>query len=288
MANHVLMKKCNNCGAEIPRGAAYCDICGARDFIVPEVKSTEERQRKARRKSERKQLRRKIIKKVLAAIGIGYVILVVIALIAGYISDTQFERREKLRDLSGWETVVTKENFEKLEVGMSYDEIVEIVGGPGKKIEEDKYKIRYAWPGEYYVDQRHGLFTVDFYKYNYNEDKDFIPADSIDEDSILDGAEVYETYKLYSEGRYTEIDTPIVKKEQVEKITEGMTYEMVTEILGEGKLYESESWRGYYGTTTYKNYIWRCKYRDRDFYFDLRFEDGVLRYYSDWRVENIE
>ena len=290
MAKYVLMKKCNNCGAEIPRSAAYCDICGARNIIVPEVKTTEERQSEARKKSKRKYEGKRIVKKVVGTIAIGFLILLNISIIVGVIDNYRYERREKLRDLSGWNTVVSKEDFEKIDVGMSYDEIVEIVGGPGKKIENDKYSIVYAWPGEDYVDPYHGLFTVDFYKYNYDEKKGYIPAESIREMDMLLGEETYGAYKLYKEDRYSEIDTSFVTKEQVEKITEGMNYEQVCEILGEGKLYESESRVTDYYTVSHKNYLWRCKYRDLDFdfYFDLRFEDGILKYYSDWKVSGVE
>ena len=290
MANHVLMKKCNNCGAEIPRSAAYCDICGARDFIVPEVKTTEERQNQARRKSERKYKGKRIAKRVFSTIAIGFAILFTISIIAGIITTHRYERQDRMRDLSGWDTVITKDAFEKIDVGMSYDEMEEIIGGPGKIIENDKYKIRYAWPGEYYVDQYHGLVIVDFYKYDYDEKKKTIPASSIREMDILSGEETFETYKLYKERKFSEIDTPKVSKEQVEKLHEGLNYEQVSEILGEGKLYETDSWISDYDSMSHKSYIWRCKHKniDSDFYFYLRFDDGILKYYSDWMVENVE
>lgn len=51
-------------------------------------------------------------------------------------------------------TKITKEKFEKLENGMTYEQVTEIVGGPGEltsevgKKGEEHYTVSYSYPGE--------------------------------------------------------------------------------------------------------------------------------------------
>ena len=277
-------KKCGNCGAEIPITAAYCDVCGERFSMVREAKTKEEK----KLSTQKKERRLRIVKRILTTLVVAFMILFTLSLIMGKLNTMRFERREKLRDLSKWETVVSKSDFEKIDVGMTYDEIVEIVGGPGKKVEDDKYRIAYMWPGEYYIDSFQGCFEVEFSKYDLEKKKNETPASMIRERGMIDGAETFEMYKAVRDGRFAEIDTEIVTKSQVEKISEGMSYEKVCEILGDGKLFESESWVNSYDSTNYKTYVWRCTYQEEDFCFQLRFENGILKYLSEWMVNYVD
>ena len=109
------MKICKNCGAEIPDNAAYCDICGALCSKRLEVKAPAE-QRKAEKKRAK---RKKTAERILLAFGICFGAFIIIAVTANLISMKKYEMREKARDLTGWETTISPEAFEKLDIGMS-------------------------------------------------------------------------------------------------------------------------------------------------------------------------
>ena len=279
------MKKCNSCGADIPNSAAYCDICGALCSKSKVVLSKEEQKERKRKKERRRKIRRRIL------LGIGgfFLFLIVISVIDTYVSMKRYEREDRLRDLSGWEVTVTPEEFEKVDIGMTYEEVRDIIGGDGKKIEDDKYRVTYSWPGEYYINRYHGLLEISFNKHHYDSDTNVPTVDIINEDEIVDGREAYETFKIMEEFRFEELDTPIVTQEQVSKITEGMSYEKVCEILqSEGRIYESSTWMTSSNMDKITTYVWRCKHDGRDYYFELDFYDGIIKYLYEWRIEGVD
>ena len=220
------MKTCKNCGAEIPDSAAYCDICGALCSKRLEVKPPAEQKRIEKNRARRK----KTAERILLAFGICVGAFIVIAVTANFISMKKYEMREKARDLTGWETVVSPEAYEKLDIGMSYEEIAGIIGGEGKKVEDSKYVTRYMWPGEYYANREFGYLSVDFYR-DGNAGTEELKADYIEEKDILDGAETYETYMKIYDFDYAGIDAPVVTKKQVSQISEGMSYEKAGVIM---------------------------------------------------------
>lgn len=281
-----ITKKCKSCGADIPRDASFCDICGA-PVTKKAAKETSE-------KAGDSGAGRKKSTSIFTVIGMGAVLLlaavVIIAIVSGYIERKQYEIIESRRDLSDWDETVTAEEFEKLDIGMTYEEVKDIIGGDGKLIEDREYGTEYAWPGEYYQDKYHGVLSLYFSKNRYGDDKDEPPkVETISESEIVDGKETSETYKLINEYKASEIDTPVVTKEQAEKIEERMTYEEVCEILGSpGKMYRSST--NIYSTSKYKNtsYVWKTKNNGQDDYMDLSFDNDILAYYSDWKVKYID
>ena len=277
------MKTCKNCGAEIPDSAAYCDICGALCSKRLEVKPPAEQKRIEKNRARRK----KTAERILLAFGICVGAFIVIAVTANFISMKKYEMREKARDLTGWETVVSPEAYEKLDIGMSYEEIAGIIGGEGKKVEDSKYVTRYMWPGEYYANREFGYLSVDFYR-DGNAGTEELKADYIEEKDILDGAETYETYMKIYDFDYADIDAPLVTKKQVSQISEGMSYEKVCAVLGEGKLCRSSTITDAYASNRYETYVWRCRYSGDDSEYELRFENGILKYYSDWMIDYID
>lgn len=284
-------KKCKSCGADIPSTASYCDICGA-----PASRDVE-RQIKAREKS-RARYRRNTGKKgwqsFFAKIGIVVTAIFIISFIGSAIRNRieykRYLEEEERRDLSGWEETVTPEEYEKLKIGMSYEEARDVIGGEGKLIRESKTGITYAWPGEYYMDKNHGMLDLDFYKDNYGSGKDKAPElSTIEENEILDGAECYETNKLVESENYSQLDAPTVNKKQVQKLEERMTYEEVCEILGgEGKLRRSRSYNYSTSKHSYKTYVWKCRRFEQDDILELEFDNDIMPYLYEHEADYIE
>ena len=293
-----MMKTCKKCGAEIPESAAYCDICGApcsKRLRVREISgSGESAKGKAAgdkaKSAKNRERRRVILRRILLAFGIVFGLLVVFAVVSERISDIRYEKRQQRHDLTGWETMITPEAYEQIDIGMTYEEVRDIVGGEGKKTEEDEYAVTYAWPGEYYMDQYKGLVSVEFRKDRYSDDGTSAPSvDMIEEDSVVNGREIYETDRKIEAQRYSDLDTPVVTKAQVGQLSEGMSYEQVCEIFGgEGELHRSTTWKYETRTTEYKEYVWKCKYGGRDDYFDQRFENGILKDLYEWKADYID
>lgn len=286
--NSQRMIKCKNCGAEIPWDAVYCDICGE---LVSKRKAKEQEKAEA---PKSRFGRPKTFKEFMMLAGMSLLmmiaILFVIGIISGYVSELKYREYEKRRDLSGWEVTAAPEEFEKLKLGMSYDEAKEIIGGEGKLIEDEKYWITYRWPGEYYVNRHFGYLELQFDKNVYGDNKGEAPMLSqIDEREIVDGAEAQETYKVIEGGNYTDLDTEYVTRAQLEKIRAGMNYEQVCEAIGtEGKHYRSSTWVRRNRTDKRDEYVWKCKEGDWDDYYSQSFEDGIVKEISDWKLDYID
>ena len=282
------MKKCNSCGADVPRDAVYCDICGE-----PISKRRAKKQEEANAPKGRFG-RPKTFKELLMLIGMSFVtmiiILIVIGAIGGYISDKKYERYEKLRDLTGWEETVTPEELDKIELGMTYEEVKEVIGGEGKLIEKEHYWITYRWPGEYYIDRYFGYLELRFDTNTYGENEGKPPMlEEIDEREIRNGEEAYNTYKVMESGKYENLGTEIVTRSQLEKIDLGMTYEEVCEAIGaEGKHYRSTSWIRENRADKKDEYVWKCKDGDWYHYFSQSFEDGVVKEKPTWQLDYID
>ena len=82
--------------------------------------------------------RPKTFKEFMMLAGMSFVmmiaILIVIGIISGAADEARYREYERKRDLSGWEETVTPEEFEKIEIGMTYEEVKEVIGGDGKMI----------------------------------------------------------------------------------------------------------------------------------------------------------
>lgn len=282
------MKRCENCGAFVPRDAVYCDVCG-------EVVS--KRRAKKQEKAEApkgKFGRPKTFKEFMMLAGMSFVmmiaILIVIGIISGAVDEAKYRDYEKKRDLSDWEETVTPEEFEKLEMGMTYEEVKEIIGGEGKMIEKEKYWHTYRWPGEYYVDMYFGYVELRFDTNTYGVNKGKPPMlEEIDEREIVHGAECHDTYIKMQDGKYSELGTEYVTRAQLEKIEAGMSYEQVCEAIGaEGKHYRSSTWVRENRTDRRDEYVWKTKRGDWDNDFSQSFEDGVVKELPSWELDFID
>lgn len=282
------MKRCENCGAYIPRDAVYCDVCG--ELVSKRLARKQEKAEAPKGKFGRP----KTFKEFMMLAGMSLVmmiaILIVIGVISGAVDEARYREYERRRDLSDWEETVTPDEFEKLEMGMTYEEVKEVIGGEGKLIEEEKYWITYRWPGEYYVDRNFGYLELRFdtNRYGINEGKPPMLED-IDEREVVHGAETQETYKKIQTGHYSSIGTEYVTRAQLEKIEAGMNYEQVCEAIGtEGKHYRSSTWIRPNRTDVRDEYVWKCKEGDWDDYYSQSFEDGVVKELSTWKLEYID
>ena len=184
----------------------------------------------------------------------------------------------------------TPEEYEKLQPGMTYAEIRDIVGGDGILVYESDLSFSFAWPGEYYYDYDHGYLEVDFNKQNKNSTfDDSVVSYSIEENGILRGEESYETYRFMKDFEYEKLDTVIVSKEKYKKLEEGMNYEQVCELFGgPGKLYESKTIQASYGQYTYTTYKWKAKYDGMDSAVDVIFDDDIIKDIYEWEGEHID
>lgn len=110
------------------------------------------------------------MKKVLKFIGFGFLTLIVLGVIGSFMSDGEETTETKevsapVKDEQKQETPkekptkkedkgISKEEFDKLENGMSYEEAVEIIGVEGELISETGskgdqfYTVMYQWDGE--------------------------------------------------------------------------------------------------------------------------------------------
>ena len=283
-------RKCNKCGSDIPVDAVYCDVCGE-----PVSRRVAKKQEKAKARPARNTAaKQKTFKDYMAMLGIGVVVAVavifVIGLIVGAISEYEYKQYQKRIDLSDWEETVTPEEFEKIQIGMTYEEVKEAVGGDGKLIEDEKYWIEYRWPGEYYVDKYEGYVEVQFDTHTYGDLEGTPPTvESIVENEVVHGKETFETRNLINERNYSALETEYVTRTQLSKIEAGMTYEEVCEVLeSEGKCYRSRCYKRESRTDTTEEYVWKCKNSGYDDYFSQTFEDGVVKELPTWKLDFID
>ncbi len=282
------MKKCENCGTFVPRDAVYCDVCGE---VVSKRRARKQEKAEA---PKGKFGRPKTFKEFMMLAGMSFVmmiaILIVIGIISGAADEARYREYERKRDLSGWEETVTPEEFEKIEIGMTYEEVKEVIGGDGKMIEKEKYWHTYRWPGDYYVDKNFGYLELRFDTNTYGVNEGKPPMlEEIDEREIVHGADCHDTYIKLQDGKYSELDTEYVTRAQLEKIEAGMSYEQVCEAIGaEGKHYRSSTWIRENRTDRRDEYVWKTKRGDWDNDFSQSFEDGVVKEIPSWELDFID
>ena len=196
------------------------------------------------------------------------------------------------RDLTGWEIVATPDVLEKIDINMTYEEVRDIIGGDGKLTYEKSNYQTYSWPGEYYHSKYGSYFCrldVDFWTDTDEGDHNEPKVGMIKEMEIIEGKEASETREIYSSLEWERLDTVIVSKEQVLKLSEGMDYNQVCELLGgPGKVGESNTTIKDYGTFTTKQYYWRAKHNEYDTYIYISFNNGIVKYLYDGQAEYID
>lgn len=224
--------KCKNCGRELPPGAQFCDSCGAR--VTPEIK----RQPPSAEKAGGSR-----VKAVAAA---GIIVLLAVIISAVFISnriDTardadETEAAEKR--FAAMESRITPEQYGKLDFGMSYEEVTDLLGEEGTQ----QYS-RYLWPGEYF-DEAEYVYDAPRIELEFGDNMKLI---GIKEYNVLLGKEIYEAKK---EGRVSQVT---VNDEVLASMRNRMSYREIADILGaEGVLEEAESDKSGFDR---KQYVWR-------------------------------
>ena len=229
--------KCKKCGHELPSGSAFCDNCGAP--VGKRKKPVDE--------AINDRLRRETIIKV-ASVFLFVIVITAVPIIIGARNEKAAVDEENFEDkFAGMESRITPEMYEKLEFGMKYEEVVELLGEEGT----EEYSYSYVWPGEY-ADQARN--DEDYYYYNYyNEPRvrlrfsDNNNLIEIHEYNILDGKEIYEAKSEEKVSRVT------VNEKIFASMKNRMSYREIADILGaEGVLVESESDRSGESEKTYE------------------------------------
>lgn len=223
-----------------------------------------------------------MIKKATEAIGqniwIVFVCLAFFLCMDLFGSGSEPDEEEFDRDLTGWETIITPEEYRQIEIGMTYEEVRNIVGGEGKVVDKNTNSIDYAWPGEHYWDKYYGLVEI---RFETDLGEDTPTARIIRESEVVDGEECYDTWQKIDQGKYSELETPVTSERQEAKLHGGMSYGQVCAVMrGEGVLYGSG--RGIYDIAKRKKvqqYVWRQMKGDPGhrwiYYVSVKFENGV-------------
>lgn len=228
------MFRCAKCGALLPYGAKFCDVCGEACDSVEHIKF-----------ERRKRMIPVLIVSALLALFLFYRIYILIAGTKA-VEDTS---------LTEVEDTITPDEYNSIELGMNLEQVEDIIGCKGKEI----YDSSYNWPGEYYDPED----PWDFYaQMRFNEGK----LTEKKEYDILDGEEISKVREI-AEKDPGKLDAPFVTARQLKQLEEGMPYEEVISILGgEGQLFSSESqdWTVYGYEEGPKAYVYRCKTGGRD------------------------
>ena len=248
--------KCKKCGAELPAGAKFCDICGTK--IVRETYE----QRAAREAGERNRARKKrmIIR---AAIGAGILVLLFILWHVFWYNDIPHDP-----NIYRMSNKVSAEQYAKISEGLTYEQVKEELGKGAKYTSFGNVSngfTSYVWPGEY-IDKSLLYAEVTVY-IDHGTNK----VDQYSERNVIDGKEIYENLTKERKSMTKK------KKEEIEAtIKPGMTYEQVVDFLGTGGiLKESESNSD---GNEQKTYDWT--YYDENYYktdFTIYFNKGKVR-----------
>lgn len=110
---------CKKCGKELSEGAAFCDKCGTPQ--AEEATALPNKQKKPKKK-----------KKGLIAVIAVIAFLFVIALIAIGSGDGSVDGSSETSENTTEGEYITYEEYEKIQNGMTYDEVVKIIGCEGR------------------------------------------------------------------------------------------------------------------------------------------------------------
>lgn len=217
-------------------------------------------------------------------------LLLIILVAAGLysIGSKEIQYSEAL-DLTGIDAKVTADKYEKIEMGMSQEDVESIIGGKGKLMYEDEYRVEYSWPGEYYSEgSEHFRLDTAFSK----KDNTLI---MIDADNIVFGEKAKEYEDMQKSEDFSGLNTVVIKKQQLKRLEENMSYIEVSSVMGgEGiKAAErtiiqtrgSDQFRNY-EKRTFITYAWKSisKEDQKPYGIDLTFEDDKLMWLPIWAL----
>ena len=227
--------KCKKCGNELPAGATFCDKCGE------PVSKNRKKAAKTKSSTAASKGKRKV-----------FVIAAIILLAVIYVSTITNNRpamREKPADesyetfdvrLSAIKSRVSPELYEQLDFGMSYEEVVALIGEEGAK----EYGNTYVWPGEYF-DMTEQVYNAPRIKLGFGHSMKLI---NIEEHGVLCGDEIYKNNS-------SEQNEVVLTADQLASMKGRMSYREIADIIGaEGVLTQAESEKN---GSERKTYEWR-------------------------------
>ena len=244
--------RCSKCGAPLPYGAKFCDICGEPCDSVEHLKF--------------EKRRRTIVVLAVSAV----LVFVTVSRMLISISGTKANRTYSLADVKDQ---ITIEEYNSIELGMSKEEVVSIIGCEGKEV----YDRNYRWPGIYYDDERRHQSYAEM---DFNEEGELTKKE---EQDILEAEEIQKTRALIPDNA-AKIESPLVTARQLERLEDGMEYNEVVSILGgEGMLISSSSldWvhNGYEKGPS--DYVYKCKSKGKDYYVSIVIKNNRLYFKPD-------
>lgn len=189
-------------------------------------------------------------------------------------------------DLTDIDSNITADEFARIEMGMSLEEVESIIGGKGKIMYEDSNRIECSWPGEYYVaDSEHFRFDTVFSKSDN-------ALYTFEEDDIVFGETARKYEDMHRADDFSEIAT-VIKKRQLKRLDEDMSYNEVASALGgtgtkisEKTTVETKGGSQFrnYETRKYVTYAWKGinKNDGKEQRIDLTFADDKLMWSPMW------
>lgn len=263
--------KCKNCGTPLPKNVVFCDICGARQ--IPEHSNASEYAKQTKFNSS-------------DIVRVAVILLVVLAVVAWAIlsGNNDFKFKSDYIDIDNpfqgqdLYPYITPDQYREIKPGMTYEEVVELVGREG--IMQSKYgdQVTYIWPGKYcelLSDDINQMPRIDnIAEVRFVDNKYFDKSER-----TLTCEEEAKAFKEMTD--YSQLDTPVITRAQVEQVENDMDYEQVAEIFkGDGVLIHS--WLTTYDNETvgWKTYVWQSTEKGRPSYYTVSFEDNRA-YYPD-------
>ena len=245
--------KCKKCGNDMPAGSLYCDKCGA--------------SLSRRRINEKDEVREYATRQKKSYKTILFLAASVCVLVFVFIGIRNTEEREVVgspsENLPKINIRVTPAQYNQLSYGMTYDEVVELLGDEGLLLY--KKSNNYMWPGEFYDDE---VFEDNFYKPTtelvFSDNHKLI---EIRERNLIDASEIR------ANRMKKDVNPVIISDDMIPKLKERMSYSEFVEVLGaEGLLMDSSSDKN--GNDS-KKYIWKFRMeiaKDSDFDYTLEIE----------------
>jgi len=226
--------KCKKCGAELPIDVKFCDVCGC------PVERETYKQREKKDAEKRKKVKRR-------AFVIVPLVLICLFLIGYKLWDVFWFKNIQLnRNYGMMTTRATVDEYNKLELGMSYRDACKIIGGRGR-LESwvgtaNSGMKSYVWAGEH-ADSKNSFYS----NVSVTVDTQSKKIDSIHEYNLIDAEEVLANHNNDTEIQY----------KKYAKIDVGMTLKEVEDLLGnKGVLHHSGSTKTDNKQTTRKEYRW--------------------------------
>lgn len=254
--------KCRKCGYEIPANARYCDNCG--ELVV--IKNKQIKKKKEKRPSKWAAMSRgEKISKVLL-----FTYLIAFFSFCFYVTHVDKNKETEEEAVARLPMRVTSKQYSELGIGMTYDEVTELFGGEGLRVQTTFNELKYAWPGAYLEE------IVEAYRYDYTK----TPIAYVYFDRMSDIVLRFEEINVVNGGEMNKLMERDVKidigEDELKSIEKGISYEEAVKIIGkEGKLIDSRSSND---SPQKKTYMWEYP---SDYGFDEVYRSWMMTFEND-------